>query len=111
MASMTSSRQPPSRGQGRRKRTLPEPRQYTEADLERAQERVEAAERRIANNHTSNPNRARGGLKRAQLALHIIESQLRLRRSSGGSGSSGREIPSVAPNSDFAGWGRALAHE
>jgi hypothetical protein len=31
----------------RRKRTRPEPRQYTVADLERAQDRVEAAERRI----------------------------------------------------------------
>ena len=45
----------------RRKRTRPEPRQYTVADLERAQDRVEAAERRIANNHTSNPNRGRAG--------------------------------------------------
>jgi hypothetical protein len=63
----------------RRKRTRPEPRQYTVADLERAQDRVEAAERRIANNHTSNPNRGRAGLERAQLELHVIESQLRLR--------------------------------
>jgi hypothetical protein len=63
----------------RRKRTRPEPRQYTVADLERAQDRVEAAERRIHNDHTSNPNRGRTGLERAQLKLHIIESQLRLR--------------------------------
>jgi hypothetical protein len=60
-------------------RTRPEPRQYTVADLERAQDRVEAAERRIANDHTSNPNRGGGGLERAQLELHVIESQLRLR--------------------------------
>jgi hypothetical protein len=63
----------------RRKRTRPEPRQYTVADLERAQDRVGAAKRRIDNDHTSNPNRARAGLERAQLELHIIESQLRLR--------------------------------
>jgi hypothetical protein len=44
-----------------------------------ARDRVEAAERRIANNHTSNPNRAHAGLRRAQLELHVIESQLRLR--------------------------------
>jgi hypothetical protein len=62
-----------------RKRTRPEPRQYTVADLERAQDRVEAAERRIANDRTSNPNRGRAGLERAQLELHIIEAQLRLR--------------------------------
>jgi hypothetical protein len=36
-----------------RKRTRPEPRQYTVADLERAQDRVEAAERRIANDRIS----------------------------------------------------------
>src|SRR5690242_4487505 len=59
-----------SKGQ-RAKRTPPEPRQYTVADLERAQDRVEAAERRIANNHTSDPNRARAGLKRAQLELRL----------------------------------------
>jgi hypothetical protein len=65
---------------GRRgKRTRPEPRQYTVADLERAQDRVEAAERRIANDHKGNPNRARTGLERAQSELHVIQSQLRLR--------------------------------
>jgi hypothetical protein len=65
---------------GRRgKRIRPEPPQYTLADLERARDRVEAAERRIANNHTSNPNRARAGLKRAKLELQVVESQLRLR--------------------------------
>ena len=63
----------------RRKRTRPEPRQYTVADLERARDRVEAAERRIDNEHTSNPDRGRAGLKRAQLEVHIIESQLRFR--------------------------------
>ena len=63
----------------RKKRTRLEPRQYTVADLERARDRVEAAERRIDNDHTSNPSSARAGLKRAQLQLHIIESQLRLR--------------------------------
>src|SRR5262249_6689372 len=31
----------------RKKRTLPEPRQYTITDLDRAQDRVEAAERRV----------------------------------------------------------------
>ena len=63
----------------RRKRTRPEPRQYTVADLERARDRVEAAERRIGNDRTNNPNRGRAGLERAQLKLHVIESQLRLR--------------------------------
>jgi hypothetical protein len=65
---------------GRRgKRTRPGPRQYTVAALERARDRVEAAERRIDNDHTSNLDRGRAGLKRAQLEVHIIESQLRLR--------------------------------
>ena len=63
----------------RKKRTRPKPRQYTIADLERARDRVEAAERRIDNEHTSNPDRGRAGLKRAQLEVHIIESQLRFR--------------------------------
>ena len=56
-----------------------EPRRYTIADLERARDRVEAAERRIDNDRTNNPNRGRAGLERAQLELHVIESQLRLR--------------------------------
>ena len=64
----------------RRKRMLSEPRQYTLADLERARDRVAAAERRIENDRTSNPGRGRAGLERAQFELHIIESQLRLRR-------------------------------
>jgi hypothetical protein len=63
----------------RGRRTRPEPRQYTVADLKRAQDRVEAAERRIANDHTSNADRARVGLERAQFELQVIESQLRLR--------------------------------
>ena len=63
----------------RKKRTRPEPRQYTVADLERARDRVEAAERRLDNDRTSNPNRGRAGLERAQLELDAIGSQLRLR--------------------------------
>jgi len=63
----------------RKKRTRPEPRQYTVGDLGRARDRVAAAERRIANDHSGNPNRGQAGLKRAQLELSVIESQLRLR--------------------------------
>jgi hypothetical protein len=62
----------------RKKRARPEPPQYTAADLERARDRVAAAERRI-DNERSNPERGRAGLKRAQLELSVIESQLRLR--------------------------------
>ena len=62
----------------RKKRTRPKPRQYTVADLERARDRVQAAERRIGNDYTGHPS-GQAGLNRAQLALHIIESQLRLR--------------------------------
>ena len=61
----------------RKKRTRPEPRQYTVVDLERACDRVAAAERRI--DRSGNPNRGRAGLKRAQLELSVIESQLRFR--------------------------------
>jgi hypothetical protein len=68
----------------RKKRTRPEPRQYTVSDLDRARDRVAAAERRIANNHSGNPNRGRAGLKRALLELSGIESQLRLRGLLGG---------------------------
>ena len=71
------ARKAPNRRRG--KRTRSEPRQYTVVDLERAKDRVEAAERRIANDHTSNPTRARAGLERAQMELDDIESQLRLR--------------------------------
>jgi hypothetical protein len=49
----------------RGKRKRPGPRQYTVAELERARDRVAAAERRIDNDHTSNPNRGRAGLERA----------------------------------------------
>ena len=63
----------------RRKRTRPEPRQYTIADLERARDRVAAAERQIDNDRTNNPNWGRAGLERAQLELCVIEAQLRLR--------------------------------
>jgi hypothetical protein len=63
----------------RKKRTRPEPRQYTVTDLERARDRVVAAERRIANDRSRNLYRGRAGLKRAQLELAVIESQLRLR--------------------------------
>ena len=62
----------------RKKRTRPKPRHYTVVDLERARGRVAAAERRIENDR-GNPNRGRAGLKRAQLELSVIESQLRLR--------------------------------
>jgi hypothetical protein len=41
----------------RRKRTRPEPRRYTDDDLDRARDRVEAAERRIDNDRTNNPDR------------------------------------------------------
>ena len=57
----------------RKKRTRPEPRQYTVADLERARDRVAAAERRIDNDRRSNPNRGRAGLERAQLELSVID--------------------------------------
>jgi hypothetical protein len=63
----------------RKKRTRPEPRQYTIVDLERARDRIAAAERRIDNERGRSPERGRTGLKRAQLELSVIESQLRLR--------------------------------
>jgi hypothetical protein len=63
----------------RKKRARPEPRQYTIADLERARDRVAAAERRIDNERNHNLERGRAGLKRAQLESSVIESQLRLR--------------------------------
>jgi hypothetical protein len=66
-----------SKGQ-RGKRTRAQPRQYTVADLERARDRVAAAERRVDNDYTSDPRR-HAGLERAKLELHIVESQLRLR--------------------------------
>src|SRR6516162_8768385 len=68
-----------SRSSPRKKHTRPKPRQYTLVDLERARDRVEAAHRRVGNDHTSNPDRARAGLERAQLNLYTIESELRRR--------------------------------
>jgi hypothetical protein len=62
----------------RKKRTRPEPRQYTVADLERARDRVEAAERRVDSDHT-NQLRSRAGLEHAQRELDVIESDLRAR--------------------------------
>jgi hypothetical protein len=67
----------PARGvRPRKKRTRPEPRQYTVADLERARDRLAAAGQIDS---SRNPERGRAGLKRAQLELSVIESQLRLR--------------------------------
>jgi hypothetical protein len=63
----------------RKKRTRPEPRRYNVTDLERARDRVEAASRRVDNDRTNNPDRARAWLERARLKLYVIESQLRLR--------------------------------
>ena len=63
----------------RKKRARPEPREYTLGDLDRARDRIAAAERRIANDHSGNPTRGRAGLKRAELELSVIESQLRRR--------------------------------
>ena len=62
----------------RKKRTRPEPRQYTMTDLDRAQDRVEAAERRVDADHTDQ-SRSRAGLERAQRELHVVESDLRAR--------------------------------
>ena len=53
----------------RKKRTRPKPRQYTIADWESARDRVAAAERRIDNDRTNNPNWGRAGLERAQLEV------------------------------------------
>ncbi len=66
-----------ARASPRKKRTRPEPRQYTLVDLKRARDRVAAAERRIDNDRSNNPNRGQAGLERARLELHDIESQLR----------------------------------
>ena len=63
----------------RKKRTRPESRRYTIANLERARDRVAAAERRIDNDRCSNPNKGRAGVERAQLELSVIKSQPRLR--------------------------------
>jgi len=68
-----------TRAAPRKKRTRPEPRQYTIANLERARDRVAAAERRTDKDRRSKVNRGRAGLVRAQLELSVIEPQLRLR--------------------------------
>src|SRR6516225_875422 len=60
----------------RKKRTPSEPRQYTIADLDRAQDRVAAAERRVDSDYTNRPH-SRAGLERARRELHVIESNLR----------------------------------
>jgi hypothetical protein len=62
----------------RKKRTRPEPRQYTVADLDRARDRVEAAERRVDSDRTDRSH-SRAGLERAQSELHVIELDLRPR--------------------------------
>jgi hypothetical protein len=62
----------------RKKRPRPEPRQYTVADLDRAQDRVEAAERRVDADRTDR-SRSRAGLERAQRQLHVVELDLRAR--------------------------------
>ena len=63
----------------RKKRTLPEPRRYTLPDLHRAQDRVEAAERRVTSDHTTQQLHSRAGLERARRELQVIESDLRAR--------------------------------
>ncbi len=62
----------------RKKRTRPEPRQYTLTDLDRAQDRVEAAQRRVDSDRTNRPH-SRAGLERAQRQLHVIKLDLRAR--------------------------------
>jgi hypothetical protein len=68
-----------TRAAPRKKRALPKTRQYTLADLERARDRVEAAERRVDNERSNNRNRGSAGLKHSRLKLYAIESQLRER--------------------------------
>jgi len=63
----------------RKKRTRPEPRHYTLVDLDRARDRVAAAERRVESDRTNKPHRDRAGLQRARLELRVIESNLRER--------------------------------
>jgi hypothetical protein len=62
----------------RKRRTPPEPRQYTMTDLDRARDRVEAAERRVDSNH-GNQRHSLAGLERARRELQAIESDLRAR--------------------------------
>ena len=56
-----------------------EPRQYTLVDLERARDRVAAAERRIDNDRRSNPNVEHAGWSWRSSNCPIFELQLRLR--------------------------------
>src|SRR5438034_838267 len=61
----------------RKRRTRPEPRQYTVADLERARDRVAAAERRIDNDRSRGVARAAGnaaGANRNHVCASIIKS-------------------------------------
>ena len=67
------------RGVPRKKRARPEPRQYRIADLERARDRVEAAERRVDSDRTSKPDRSQAALERARIKLRAIEANLRAR--------------------------------
>ena len=62
----------------RKKRIPSEPRQCTISDLDRARDRVAAAERRVDSDHTNRPH-SRAGLERARCELHVIESNLRAR--------------------------------
>jgi hypothetical protein len=67
----------------RKKRTRPKPRQDTIADRERARDRVAAAERRIDNDRTNNPNWGRAGLERARLEVSVITSPCAVSSSDG----------------------------
>ncbi len=62
----------------RKKRIRPERRQYTTTDLDRAQDRVEAAERRVDADRADRAH-SPAGLERAQRELRVIESDLRAR--------------------------------
>src|SRR5260370_8714898 len=67
-----------SRGPGKRP-GRPELRHYTLVDLDRARDRVAAAERRVESDRTNKPHRGRAGLQRARRELRVIESNLRER--------------------------------
>jgi type II secretory pathway component HofQ len=60
----------------RKKRTRPEPQQYTVVDLERARDRVAAAERRIENDRSGNPNRGRVEAGAARAVRHRVATTL-----------------------------------
>jgi hypothetical protein len=62
----------------RKKRVRSEPRQYTMTDLDRAQDRVEAGERRVDASRTDR-SRSCAGLERARRELRVIEADLRAR--------------------------------